>query len=98
MMHRYAQVMYDRYCRFCGTCEARCPHSVAVAEVMRYAMYFNGYGREKEAMSLYAELPESATARACEVCDGVCESACPFGRPVREELVSADRLLRLEKV
>jgi len=98
MMRRYAQAVSARYCRFCGTCETSCPHSVAVADVMRYAMYFTGYGREKQAMRLYAELPEAQRARACAACEGACESACPFGRPVREELVIADRSLRLERV
>jgi predicted aldo/keto reductase-like oxidoreductase len=25
MLHRYAREMYDKYCRFCGTCEGNCP-------------------------------------------------------------------------
>jgi len=56
MLRRYAVEMYDKYCRFCGTCEASCPHEVAVADVMRYAMYFRYYGREKAAMRHYRSL------------------------------------------
>jgi predicted aldo/keto reductase-like oxidoreductase len=81
--------MYDRYCRFCATCESSCPRGVAVADVMRYAMYFSYYGREKEATRLYGELPETATARACAGCRGPCDAACPFGRRVREGLIEA---------
>jgi aryl-alcohol dehydrogenase-like predicted oxidoreductase len=93
MLRRYAGEMYDQYCRFCKTCEGICPQQVAVAEVMRYAMYFSYYGREKEAMRLYRQLPESATAAACQDCSGGCDRACPFGREVRAGLVEAHEQL-----
>ena len=93
MLDRYAHEMGDKYCRFCTACEASCPAGVAVADVMRYAMYFSGYGREKEAMRRYREIPRSRTAAACDGCPSPCEAACPFGRPVRSELVAAHRLL-----
>jgi predicted aldo/keto reductase-like oxidoreductase len=89
MLRRYAEVMGDRYCRFCATCEATCPHGVAVADVNRYAMYFSYYGREREALGRYAALPGARSAAACAGCDGRCDAACPFGRQVRAELVAA---------
>jgi predicted aldo/keto reductase-like oxidoreductase len=94
MLRRYADEMYDQYCRFCASCEGSCPHRVAVADVMRYHMYFAYYGREKEAMRLYRELPASATAALCADCDGPCDGACPFGRQVRAGLLEAHELLR----
>jgi predicted aldo/keto reductase-like oxidoreductase len=93
MLRRYAEEMYDQYCRFCATCEASCPHQVAVAEIMRYAMYFDYYGREKEAMRLYSELPAAASAAVCRGCTGPCDGACPFGRSVRSGLVDAHHSL-----
>ena len=93
MLRRYRDEMVDKYCRFCGTCEASCLHDVAVADVMRYAMYFKYYGREKEAMQLYGTLPEQHSALVCDRCAGPCEAACPFGRVVRAELVEAHKLL-----
>ncbi|MCU0233551.1 MAG: aldo/keto reductase [Thermoanaerobaculales bacterium] len=93
MLRRYAGEMYHRYCRFCATCEGSCPHHVAVAEVMRYQMYFAHYGREKEAMRLYGRLPSTATAAPCRACAGHCDDACPFGRAVREGLVAAHEQL-----
>jgi aryl-alcohol dehydrogenase-like predicted oxidoreductase len=95
MLGRYAREMHDRYCRFCRTCEGRCPRGAAVAEVMRYAMYFSSYGREKEAMRLYAALPQKRSAAACEGCVGPCEGACPFGRTIRSEMVAAHRRLSI---
>jgi predicted aldo/keto reductase-like oxidoreductase len=93
MLRRYAREMQDRYCRFCRTCETRCPRGAAVAEVMRYAMYFSSYGREKEAMRLYAALPPERSAAACDRCAGPCESGCPFRRAVRAEMAAAHRRL-----
>lgn len=89
MLRHYAGEMYDKYCRFCTICEGRCPGQVAVADVMRYAMYFKYYGREKEAMRLYREMPREATAEECQYCSGGCDDACPFGRQVRAGLVDA---------
>jgi aryl-alcohol dehydrogenase-like predicted oxidoreductase len=93
MLRRYADEMYDKYCRFCGTCEASCPHGVAVADVMRYAMYFRYYGREKDAMRQYGALAQQRSAALCDRCPGPCDSRCPFGRQVRAELVDAHRRL-----
>ena len=93
MLRRYADEMYDKYCRFCAECEASCPHGVAVADINRYAMYFSGYGREKEAMRRYHALSEQFSAQACDDCSGPCDAACPFGRSVRAELLEAHRQL-----
>jgi hypothetical protein len=95
MLRRYAHEMGDKYCRFCSGCEASCPSGVAVADVMRFAMYFSGYGREKEAMERYSKMAPGRTAAACDGCTAPCEAACPFARPVRAELVAAHRLLSL---
>ncbi|KPK62691.1 MAG: hypothetical protein AMS21_07255 [Gemmatimonas sp. SG8_38_2] len=93
MLQRYAQEMYDKYCRFCGTCEGKCPRQVAIADIMRYAMYFKYYGREKRSMELYDALPRRSKASTCDRCPGACDTGCPFGRRVRDELVEAHQLL-----
>jgi predicted aldo/keto reductase-like oxidoreductase len=97
MLHRYGREMVNRYCRFCYTCEGSCPQHVAVADIMRYEMYFTCYGREKEAMRLYGELPEVSTAAACKGCAGPCDGACPFGRKVRAGLIEAHRKLEFRR-
>jgi aryl-alcohol dehydrogenase-like predicted oxidoreductase len=89
MLRRYAEAMKDRYCRFCGTCEPYCPHGVAVADIMRYAMYLSYYEREEEARHLYARLPARRSAAPCSHCPGPCKEGCPFGRNVRSELAAA---------
>ena len=97
MLFHYADEMYDKYCRFCGECEAGCPHGVAVADVNRYAMYFKYYGREKDSMQLYRALPAGCSAAVCDGCSAPCEAHCPFGRQVRVELAEAHNLLSFSR-
>ena len=84
------------YCRHgCGLCEPVCPHSVPVNTILRYNHYFEAQGREKYAMSRYAEVP-GARADRCRDCAGPCESACPYGVPVRGMMAMAHRQLSVE--
>jgi predicted aldo/keto reductase-like oxidoreductase len=93
MLRRYADHVRHRYCRFCAACEPTCPHGVAIADVNRYFMYDAYYDRHEEARRRYAALGPGRAAAACAGCGAPCEAACPFGRPVREELVEAHRRL-----
>jgi predicted aldo/keto reductase-like oxidoreductase len=93
MLRRYADEVRHRYCRFCAECEDFCPHHVAVADINRYAMYFKYYGREKDAMKLYGELPGGKSAARCNRCEGHCRERCPFGRSIQEGLVEAHEML-----
>jgi len=93
MLRRYAREMSDQYCRFCASCEAACPHGVGVADVMRYAMYFKYYGREKDSMRLYSRLQAGKRAGTCLNCDAPCQGSCPFDRRIRPGLVDAHRML-----
>ena len=63
-------------------------------DVLRYTMYAENYGREREAARLYASIDPSRTASHCATCSAPCERSCPFKLPIRDELVQADRLLR----
>jgi predicted aldo/keto reductase-like oxidoreductase len=93
MLGRYADEVRGRYCRFCAKCESSCPHGVAVADVNRYFMYDAYYDRHDEARHRYGALTPRRSAAACADCAAPCEAACPFGRPVRAELVEAHRRL-----
>jgi predicted aldo/keto reductase-like oxidoreductase len=97
MLERYRNEMYDRYCRFCRSCEVSCPHGVSIADVNRFAMYFKYYGREKDSMQLYSNLGEHRGAAACAGCSGLCEGGCPFGRRIHPELVEAHENLSFRK-
>ncbi len=91
----YANTYGTLYCRHaCGICESSCPSQVPVNTVMRYQHYFRAQGREKTAMSKYANLP-AGNASLCSDCAGHCESACPFGVPIQGLMVAAHDALTL---
>ncbi len=93
LLRRYSEIFDSEYCRNCGSCQKHCPYGVAVADIMRYAMYFKYYGTEKEAMRLYAGLSPEARASRCGDCDGNCIPHCPHGLRVQRNLVEANELL-----
>ncbi len=95
MLERYA-VLYGRdYCRTgCGDCEAGCPNDVPVAGILRYGMYFENYGQEKQAMHAYANLERDAeNCLKCE--DERCTMSCPYGLQVGLKLRAAHNTLSL---
>jgi predicted aldo/keto reductase-like oxidoreductase len=96
LLEKYDRLVARTYCRpGCGACLDQCPHDLPIDDVLRYRMYFEGYGREKEAMRLYAALDPGRRADRCAGCDAPCAKACPFGIPIRERMAETDRLLRL---
>jgi len=95
MLEWYEQAFSRSYCRYCGKCDDLCPYGVAISEIMRYAMYFKYYGRERNSMELYAALAPGVRAEPCTGCPGHCEHGCPYGVKVRSQLVEAHELLTL---
>jgi hypothetical protein len=86
----YGMLLDRDYCRpGCAGCLAACPHSVPIADILRYRLYFASYGEEKNAISLYRKLPRSRSAERCASCAGPCESTCPHGLAIRSKLVAA---------
>ena len=96
LLERYRSEAGTQYCRVgCRDCLAACPRGVAVNEVLRYAMYFEHYGMEKQACSLYRRLGAKGKPTVCTGCDAPCEKACPYGLQVRDRLLRSHRMLRL---
>jgi len=94
MIAEYQRQTYNQYCRVsCQECLSSCPKSVAINDVLRYGMYFEDYGMEKEAMRYYTDLGGSEKALKCTSCSGYCEAACPYGLKVKEKLVHAHEIL-----
>jgi hypothetical protein len=96
LLERYDQLIATDYCRpGCGECLDRCPSAVPVNDVFRYAMYFENYGRERDAMGMYAALATAHNASRCLSCPAPCEPACPFALPIRQKLTRFHRMLTL---
>jgi len=94
---RAALDAYDRkirgaYCApHCGACLGACPEELAIHDILRHRMYFEDYGRKREAARLYAQLERNASV--CAGCDAPCLGTCPLGVPIRERMAGAHEVL-----
>ena len=94
LLEKYERLVTRDYCRpGCGACLGACPYDVPVDDIMRYAMYAENYGREKDAMRKYARIDPSRRADHCVGCTAPCEAACDFHIPIRAKLTGAHRTL-----
>jgi len=92
LLEKYDQLIARDYCRpGCGECLDSCPYGVPVDDVLRYAMYSENYGQEREAARLYHELAPDQRANHCAGCSAPCERACPFELPIRDKMTRAHR-------
>ncbi len=94
LLEKYDRLVANTYCRpGCGDCLSACPYDVPVNDILRYQMYAEHYGRERDAMRKYARLDPARRADHCASCAAPCEAACEFGIPVRANLMRAHRQL-----
>jgi predicted aldo/keto reductase-like oxidoreductase len=96
LLERYDAAVTRNYCRpGCGACLDHCPVGVPIDDVFRYAMYFENYGQQRDAMLKYARIPAGRDAAQCVNCPAPCQAACPFELPIREKLLHFHSLLTL---
>jgi aryl-alcohol dehydrogenase-like predicted oxidoreductase len=94
LLEKYDREILGSYCApHCGACLDACPEELAVHDVLRHRMYFEDYGREKEAMRLYAALERNASV--CASCSGPCLGSCPVGVNIPDRMRGAHDLLTL---
>ena len=92
-LNEYKYAFNNQYCRHgCSECRGSCPVNLPVSSIMRYAYYFEGQNREKEAMIKYANL-KGADANNCQNCDAPCSAACPNGLDIKAQLLRAHSIL-----
>ena len=96
LLQKYDRAIANDYCRpGCGDCLDACPAGLPVDDILRFAMYAEGYGVERDAMAHYARLPEDRTAAVCAGCAAPCQASCPYELPIRSKMTRAHSLLRL---
>jgi len=74
-----------RFCRMCGACEGKCPKGLAIADLVRTAMYAEGYRDRKLARANFALIPENNRHMACNDCEH-CTIQCPNGVAVQQRI------------
>jgi aryl-alcohol dehydrogenase-like predicted oxidoreductase len=80
-----------RYCRGCGSCAGACRQGLAVADLVRFAMYSEGYGEYRLGREMFQALPAHERERRCADCLE-CTVRCPNGVQVAERVRRAQSL------
>ena len=82
----FPRIRWEGHCMYCGHC-APCPMGIDVAAVTKFLNLVKAQGEVPETVrEHYAILPH--TASKCIGC-GACESRCPFGVSIRENMAQA---------
>ncbi len=89
LLKEYACETASEYCAGCSAiCESAVEGNVPVSDVMRYLMYYHGYGEPNRAKSLFRELPLDTRRRIVRTDYTAAERSCPqrmqIGRLMRE--------------
>lgn len=89
-----AQVAYTspRFCRMCGACDGRCPQGLAISDLVRTAMYAEGYGDLHLARDHFAAIPAAQRRTSCQDCQA-CSVHCPNGVAIRDRIRRVQELL-----
>jgi predicted aldo/keto reductase-like oxidoreductase len=94
LLQEYDRQILGSYCApHCGQCLSSCPEGLPIHDVLRYRMYFEDYGWEKDGLRLYSQL--SKRADVCASCSAPCTGTCPQGIPIQERMRGAHDLLTL---
>jgi len=81
-----------RFCRLCGACSGQCRHNLAVSDLVRVAMYAEGYRDLNRARVHFTAIPPAQRQFVCDDCES-CTVHCPNGVAIRERIRCARDLV-----
>ncbi|MHC4457900.1 MAG: aldo/keto reductase [Planctomycetota bacterium] len=86
----YAKATCSSYCAGCAyICGAALPDVPYVSDIMRYLMYYNGYGEQEEARKLFAHIPSKVTSNLLNMDYSLAEARCPQHLPIGKLIAEA---------
>jgi predicted aldo/keto reductase-like oxidoreductase len=91
VLARQLEFITPLYCRMCGDCDGHCAKGLPVADVLRYAMYADGYGQFELGRDHFKQLPVELFSIRCGDCP-TCTVNCRHGVKVRERLSRAQEM------
>jgi len=87
---QYARATCSGYCAGCANiCDSALPETPYVSEVMRYLMYYNSYGEQKEARELFAKIPQKVRDKLLSADYSQAEARCPQHLPIAKLMAEA---------
>ena len=91
LLARQLEFITPLYCRMCGECDGHCAKGLPVADVLRYAMYADGYGQFELGRDHFKQLPAELASVRCGDCP-TCTVKCRFGVKVPQRLSRAQEM------
>jgi predicted aldo/keto reductase-like oxidoreductase len=90
VLNNYAQAVCTGYCAGCGNiCDRALPDVPYTSDIMRYLMYYNSYGEQKEARELFAQIPGNIRNKLLSTDYGPAEARCPQHLPIGKLIAEA---------
>jgi len=94
VLAEYARATCSGYCAGCAhNCDSALPDAPYVSNIMRYLMYYNSYGEQNEARSLFAQIPTGVRNKLLDMDYTLAEARCPQRMPIRELITEAVGIL-----
>lgn len=91
-LQQYDSFLQGRICTMCGGCEGECPHGVHHTEILRVAMYHDGYKDEKLVQEALRDTGLLENSQQCSKCAS-CSVNCARGLDIRAQMEWVRRLL-----
>jgi len=89
-LKEYAEATCTGYCAGCAEiCDSALADMPYVSDVMRYLMYYNGYGDKDRARELFAQIPGDVRSRLLRTDYNLAEARCPQRLPIGELIAEA---------
>lgn len=79
------------FCSMCGKCDGQCPKGLPARDLVRFAMYADGYGQFALGREAFLRLTPEQQAIRCGDCES-CAIKCPNGVHVAEQAMRAQEL------
>ena len=79
------------FCSMCGACEGQCPKGLPARDLVRFAMYADGYGQFALGRQSFQKLSAQHQAIRCGDCSD-CAIQCPHGVQVAQQAMRAQEL------
>jgi predicted aldo/keto reductase-like oxidoreductase len=86
----YAKATCNSYCAGCAyICSSALPDAPYISDIMRYLMYYNGYGEQEEARKLFAHIPSKVRSNLLKMDYSLAEARCPQHLPIGKLIAEA---------
>ena len=97
-LQEYAAATSHLYCRGCShICEQHVNADTAVADILRFRMYHDDYGKRRDARRFFQELP-TPRKQISDVDFAAAETACPYDLAIGDMMRDADSKLSDSKL